>query len=420
MKINKQKNYAIYNIIIILTGVITRIVYVFYTSVGERQHDLGYATLLTDSNVNPGHLGYVEYIAKFHHLPDFDPFSMFSYYHPPLHHIIASIFVNIAYALGIREPKVYEVIQLPVFIYSCLTVLIGYAILRMLCKNEKYIAIPLALLCFHPGLIYMTGSINNDMLALLFYFLCVYTTLLWIKNDHNNRYLYLMALSIGFGLIAKPNVGILAIPMGIVMLMHLFDCKKEGKLMACIKKYAIFALLSVPVGLSWTIRNIIRFGTKPGIPSPSANQYIGSYSFLSNFGFPQKLSIAFPFYSENATYNNNAWSIMFKTSLFTEIWPVDISSPALLACQIIYILAVIAAIICAVLCFIRPIWRIKQGDKELGIFLLISYATILITFVLFVLKYPYTCSCNFRYVAISLLFSSIALLPVSKDTTLHK
>lgn len=412
MKNESKNKYSISNIIIIALGVIVRIIYIFNTTVGERQHDLGYATLLTDNNVNPGHLGYVEYIAKFHHLPDFDPFSVFSYFHPPMHHIIASFFVDAAYAFGIREPQVYEFIQLPVFIYSCLTLIIGYATMRLLCSNEKNISLPLILLCFHPGLIYMTGSINNDMIALLFYFLCVYTTLLWIKSEYKSKYLYFMALSIGFGLLAKLNVGILALPMGFIMLIYMINEYKEGRLISCIKKYVVFAFISIPIGLSWTIRNAIRFRTKPGIPSSSPNQYIGDFSFLSNFGIPMKSSLAFPFYSENASYNNNVWSIMFKTSLFTEIWPTDITKPTLIACQIIYVLAILAAVYCAIMCFIRPIWRIRNGEKETGLFLLTSYITILVTFILFVLKYPYTCSCNFRYIAISLLFSGIALLPV--------
>lgn len=415
MKTDNKITTSLINKIIIVLGFITRLVYVFITDVGTRQHDLGYATLLSDGKVNPGHLGYVEYIAKFGHLPDFDPFSVFSYYHPPLHHIIASLFVKTAYIMGLKEPQLYEIIQLPVFIYSCLTVIVGYAILKLLCKDESKLILPLIILCFHPGLIYMTGSINNDMIALLFYFLCVYTTMLWFMKGYQNKHLYMMALSIGFGLIAKPNVGILALPMGIIMLMHMYREFKEGRLLLCIKKYAIFAAISVPIGLSWTIRNAIRFGTKPGIPSPSPNQYIGDYSFLSNFGFPMKSSLAFPFYSENATFNNNAWIIMFKTSLFTEWWPADISDIGLRLCQAIYILAILAALYCAIMCFVRPVLRIRKGDKEMGIFLIFSYATILITFVLFVLKYPYTCSCNFRYIAISLLFSAIALIPVPKS-----
>ena len=92
MNTNKANTLKQINRIVIFLGCIARMIYVFITDVGTRQHDLGYATLLSDGKVNPGHLGYVEYIAKFGHLPDFDPFSVFSYYNPPLHHIIGAFF----------------------------------------------------------------------------------------------------------------------------------------------------------------------------------------------------------------------------------------------------------------------------------------------------------------------------------------
>lgn len=409
---NKSSNkYTIINRIIIAISFVVRAVYVVITSVGDRQHDLGYATSLHDNMVNPGHLGYVEYIAKFHHLPDFDPFTLFSYFHPPFHHIIASIFVNAAHSLGIEEPATYEAIQIPTLIYSCISVVICYKILKLMLDNERKIVIPLALISFHPGLIYLSGSVNNDMLALLFSILCVYTTLLWIRNDYIFRYLILMALSIGMGIIAKMNTGIMALPMGIVMLIHLFNEYNNDNIKKVIREYCIFALISLPIGLSWTIRNIIRFRTKPGIPSGSPNQYLGNYSFLVRFGLPSSDMLSFPFYSENASYNHNVWEIMFKTSLFTEIWPVNISSVGLLLCQVLFIFSVILAIYCAVLSIIRPIRLIQNGDTITGVFLISGFLTVSCMFILFVLKYPYTCSCDFRYVAVSLLFSSIALLP---------
>ena len=57
--------------------------------------------------------------------------------------------------------------------------------------------------------------------------------------------------------------------------------------------------------------------------------------------------------------------------------------------------------------------KIKKGDKELGIYLLVGYVMVVFTFILFVVKYPFTCSANFRYVVIGLLYTAIALLQVS-------
>ncbi len=409
----KSKDDIICTLTIVLSWMV-RIIYVLTTTVGERQHDLGYATLLSDDKVNPGHLGYVEYIAKFHHLPDFDPFSIFSYYHPPVHHIIAGSVVDIAYRLGISEPYVYEFIQLPTCIYGCITVFIAYRILKLLCGDSRYICIPLALIAFHPGLIYMCGTVNNDMLAAMISFICIYNSLLWIDRGYGTKELVYMALSIGIGLISKLNVAVLIFPMGMVMLSYFIKSIKEGRLISCIKQYLLFAVISLPIGLSWTVRNLIRFASKPGISSatPESNQYLGSYPLSEIIGLPVKSSISFPFHSENAVYCHNAWSILFKTSLFSEMFPEDITAPALMFCRLAFILAVLLGFVCAILSLTLPIVRIKKGDKDTGLFLLTGYASVLITYVLFVIKYPYTCSCDFRYVPTALLYAAVSLIPL--------
>ena len=412
----KNRKACIRSYLIIFVSWVIRVIYVLNTSVGERQHDLGYATYLDDGIVNPGHLGYIEYIAKFHHLPDFDPFSIFSYYHPPVHHLIAGFVVDMAHRLGVSEPAVYEWIQLPTCIYGCLTVLTAFFILRLLDDDENDTLIPLGLIAFHPGLIYMSGTVNNDMLATLMSFLCVYVTLLWVKKGHELKHLILMALCIGFGLISKLNVAVLIFPMGLVMLTVLISSVREGKLAARIKEYVIFAVIALPIGLSWSIRNIVRFGVKPGISSatPESNQYLGSYPLSEIIGMPVKSSISFPFHSENAVYCHNAWSILFKTSLFSEIFPEDITPFMLGVCRTAFILALILAFICAILSIVRPIILIRKGDKEIGIFLLTGFLSVLVTYVLFVIKYPYTCSCDFRYVPTALLYAGISLIPPKK------
>lgn len=407
------------NILIILLSFVIRLIYIFQTTVGDRQHDLGYATLLNDGRINPGHLGYVEYLVKFQQLPDFDPFSIFSYYHPPLHHIIAAFFLKGASVLGIKEPQVYEAIQIPTFIYSCLLVVVTYYILKLLRPDGRGISIPLGLVAFHPGFIYMTGSINNDMLATFLSFLAVYTTLIWMKTREFKHLIY-MALTIGFGIIAKPNAGVVAFPMGIVMLMYLIDCFKSSKEEGykCFRQYVVFAIISLPIGFSWTIRNLIRFGQTPGVPSSNeqSHQYLFSYPLDEIFGMPAKASIAFPFHAENSIYCHNTWSILFKTSLFTEVWPENIGPYWLILCQIFFAIAVIIGYLCFILAIVRPIVSILKGDKELGAFMLTGYLVVLVTYILFVIKYPFTCSCDFRYVPTAILFSAVALLPTKSNT----
>lgn len=69
--------------LLITGGVILRSYYVICTGVVDRQHDEGYFSGLSDDLINPGHLGYIEYLCKFGHLPDFSPYKLFSYYLRP-------------------------------------------------------------------------------------------------------------------------------------------------------------------------------------------------------------------------------------------------------------------------------------------------------------------------------------------------
>ena len=54
--------------------------------------------------------------------------------------------------------------------------------------------------------------------------------------------------------------------------------------------------------------------------------------------------------------------------------------------------------------------EIRKGNRELGVFLLVGYVLVVLTFIAFIIKYPYTCSANFRYVVVGLLFSVIGLI----------
>ena len=74
-------------ILILTAGFLLKLVYVLYTGIGTRQHDVHSFTDSTN-----GHAGYIRYLYTYGHLPDFDPRQEFQFYHPPLHH------------MGISEP----------------------------------------------------------------------------------------------------------------------------------------------------------------------------------------------------------------------------------------------------------------------------------------------------------------------------
>lgn len=404
-----DENHIIY--MIILLGVFLRCCYVLLSGLYERQHDAGAYTGMGTDFINPGHIGYIEYIYKFHKLPDLNPYELFAYYHPPLHHILSFLWLQLNIHLGVAEELAFENLQILTLLYSCLCMVVTWKILKVLEISGTGLYVGLAFFVFHPATIIMAGSVNNDMLTILFMCLTILETLKWTRNK-NLAGLIRLALTIGLGMITKLNSAVLAIPLAVIFLMHFISLLKGKKqLLLWVKNYCIFGLIVAPIGLSWIIRNLILFGEKPGVPVPgeTSPMYTNTYSLWSRLGIPalSQWHFDFPFHPISARACNNTWAIMFHTSLFAEEYPTDLPDILLALCQVTFILALILGIATAVL--LIAVLLNKRTRREDTIFLLTGYVVMLISFAAFVIIYPYTCSSDFRYVAICLVYVSIAL-----------
>ncbi len=406
-----NENHAVY--LLVLAGVFLRCGYVLLSGLYERQHDAGAYTGMGTEFVNPGHIGYIEYIYKFHKLPDINPYELFAYYHPPLHHILSFLWLQLNILLGVSEELAFENLQILPLLYSCLCMIVAWKILKVLEIRGSGLYTGLAFFVFHPATIVMAGSVNNDMLTILFMSLILLESLKWIRNK-NLSGLIRLALYIGLGMITKLNSAVLAIPLAIVFLMHfvgLVRAKDMRALLVWVRNYCIFALVAAPVGLSWIVRNLIRFGEKPGVPVPgeTSPMYTAAYSLWDRLGIPalSQWHFDFPFHPISARACSNTWAIMFHTSLFAEEYPTDLSDILLVLCQFTFVLALILGITTAIL--LVMVLLNKRTRREDTLFLLTGYLVMLISFAAFVIIYPYTCSSDFRYVAICLIYVSIAL-----------
>ncbi len=412
-KASKRLNENTLVFMMILLGVLLRCGYVLLSGLYERQHDAGAYTGMGTSFVNPGHIGYIEYIYKFHKLPDINPYELFAYYHPPLHHILSCIWLQLNVWLGVSEELAFENLQILPLLYSCLCMPVVWKILEILNVRGKGLFIGLALMAYHPATIIMAGSVNNDMLTILFMSLTILYSLKWIQNK-TLKHLIPLAFSIGLGMITKLNSAVLALPVGLIFLMHFISVikrKNKTEIVKWIRNYCIFGIIVIPIGLSWIVRNLIRFGEKPGVPVPgeTSPMYTAGFSLWQRLGIPSLADwhFDFPFHPISAKACSNTWAIMFHTSLFAEEYPADLSDVLLVLCQITFLLAVILGIATAVL--LAAVLFNKNTDLEIRIFLLTGYFVMLVSFAAFVVIYPYTCSSDFRYVAICLVYISIGL-----------
>ncbi|MCR4902433.1 MAG: glycosyltransferase family 39 protein [Butyrivibrio sp.] len=418
-------------------GILTRAYYILMADITFLQNDAGTYTGFATDTINDGHIGYIEYIYKFGSLPNMDPYQYFGYYHPPVHHIIEAIWLTIQRLIGVNESFAFENLQIPTFIYSCLCMAVMYRILKLTTVEKKYFPIAMTIFALHPRMMVLAGSVNNDCLALLLLVCTIWRTLEWLKDD-SLKNIILIALSLGFGMITKLNVAICAFSIACLFLIRLVRCIKIGNLVETKKlfiKYVIFGVICVPIGLSYIVRNLILFGEKPGIPSPAIIQsesvmYTGDYSVWSILGIPNDLMIGWPFHGISAAYEHNTWIILFKTSLFAEEYPAGLNDYVLSVAQIAYIAAMIVGIGATLYFFTDLLTNLMRNNKgtlklvstedsnetsmdrkiygDKNLFLLLTFTFMLISYCMFIFKYPFTCSSDFRYMVACLIFISIA------------
>ena len=124
---------------------------------------------------------------------------------------------------------------------------------------------------------------------------------------------------------------------------------------------------------------------------------------------------------------------MFQTSLFAEVYPQNLSKFPLMLCQIVYPLAIWTALCSALLFFAAQFKKLKmknqiysntysnlnqtsieKGNRYEALFLSAGYFAFLLSFIAFSLKYPYTCSSDFRYIVICLIYIAIGLADSSR------
>lgn len=400
-------------------GMLLRVYYVLFYDILTLQNDTGTYTGFGTDGVNIGHLGYIEYIYKFFKLPDMDPYEVFGYFHPPVHHIIEALWLTVQRLIGVQEALAFENLQVPTLIYSGLCMLVMLHILLECGAKGKRLLLGMLLFCFQPRMMILAGSVNNDILALLLLLTTIWRTLAWIR-DKSYKNTVLLALSLGFAMITKLNTAICAITVAFVFVICLISAMRSKNLVLIrdtLIKEALFTVICAPIGLSFILRNLIVYGKKPGLPTQGTGSvmYMGNYAPWEIVGIPMPwdLRIDFPFHPISAEACHNGWVILFQTAMFAEGYPADLGEALRAMAGIAYVAAIIVAVVSSVVfiasCAGKVFCRSEKSQEErlsFG-FLLATFVLMLVSFVLYLLKYPYTCSGDFRYMAATLVFVSL-------------
>ncbi len=405
---SKKYMEQVNSLLILALSFFVKFFYVYYTSVYTRQNDVH------KFGGENGHAAYIEYILYNHKLPDFDVRDVWQFCHPPLHHTICAIWIEINENIfGIGYNQARESLQTLTLFYAMAITITAYRIFKHFKLSGMALYVPTIIVAFHPAFILMSGAINNDVLSVVFIMGAILCTLKWYDNQTFFGILKI-ALCIGLGMMTKLTAALVAIPIAIVFLV-VFIKKLRTNGLRLFAQYFVFAVVCVPLGLWFEIKNYILYRvpiTYVQEMSDTVTQYIGDQSFISRITdfsssqfesvFEQWLS-----YDDNGnaiSYNEyNPLVTLLKNSLFGESISEDTfgdNSYMLTLTKVFFWLAAAIAAICLIMMIVNMFRKRERcgldGTQKalFGVF----YLALIINFYKMANDYPFTCTMNFRYI----------------------
>lgn len=391
--------------IITLAGILMRLGYVLYTPFQMGQHDL------MELGSGQGHLGYIEYFLEggqiFH---NFNPMTRYQFYHPPLSHLLSAAFVRCGLLLGIPYEKAFEQLQYLSLAYSVIALVIFCQIFKELGFRGKAFLAAYLLTAFHPAFYLLAGSINNDGLCLMLMAGAVLYTLRWYRKQ-SIRNILLIAFFVVSSIWTKLNAFLITPAIGVVFLYALIKqwrLPKQRKYLLI--QFVIFGVITVPLGLGWSVYNYVRFGMPfdftPAALTEVSSQGVENYSvFQRLFGLRdgplRQLSVQFR--GEFKDYNIGI--TLLKTSVFGEYilmsWGLEY--------RCLIVLTIINGIL-AVFSVPVVLWLgIQKGGGLLEKrFIFLLHVINVMFYIRFCFQYPKVCSMDFRYITLTVLTGGAA------------
>ena len=404
-ELKAAKPDAVY--MIIAAGIILKLLYVLYTAIWTRQHDV------IDFGVGEGHAGYIEYIYYNNALPPGDPRDKWAFFQPPLHHIIAALWMKIGNRFRLSYRQLQENVQALTLFYISGVNVISFFICRELKLKKKGLLCAMLLISFHPVFVIMSGSINNDALSLFFMVLALYLAILWNKKPSTGL-IILLALSIGLSMFAKLSGGLIAPAVGALFLVKLIKDRENRKKL--LLQYILFGIIVFPLGIGWEIRNMRLFGM-PFNYIPPVGEQLQRTDLFSRL-FDVRLHSVYPSMINNGdAYDEyNVFLAMLKTSLFDD----ERLSSELKLIDPFAVVLFISGLLLVFICLYATV-RVMTASKgteenggggldpELKLLLGGFYLTMVAAYLSFALGYANYSAQSFRYIAASVIIQAMFL-----------
>jgi len=229
--------------------------YVSYTPYWLRQHD----SRQFWNYQYGGHFGYIGYIFQNNHLPTVNPKDYWCFFNPPLFYLISTGILQLQTSLGLEMDKAFENLQFISMIYTLIFDIYVYRILKKV-GIQKSLAIVLAFVLFSPALIIMSGSINNDILSIALSTMALFYAIKWFETDKLLD-LIIVAFSISLAMMTKVSTALIAIPIAILFIIRFIKNRQDYK--KYLLHFGIFALIALPIGLWFPIKNWVQYDISP-------------------------------------------------------------------------------------------------------------------------------------------------------------
>ena len=382
-------------LLLFAAGFIMRLSYILMMTAGMIQHDVH------SLGAGAGHAGYIEYLYQYGHLPDFDVRTVDQFYHPPLHHTLAALWMHLQTLIGVSYTDAYENIQILTLFYSTVCLILSYKIFRQMGLRNGGLLGATAIIAFCPTFYILSGSINNDVLSIAFALGAILNTLYWYRSRRMKRILAI-ALCVGLGMMTKLSVWMVAPGIAFVFMYVFFRNFKDFK--KYLVQFAAFICVCAPLGLFWSVRNFLRwqvpFTYVPRL-APQSAQYIGNIPFwqrIFDFRLYQFADVSPQFTMYGNAYNEyNPLIGFFKTSVFDEGIAVR-RFPKIAGFSHVLFFAAVAlgllAVGAMVFMFVKKSQKIDLVQKG---FIALLYVVYLWMYYSFCFDFPHVCTMNVRY-----------------------
>lgn len=353
---------------LILMATLCHVIYTEATPYTARTHDVD------------GHVGYIEYIADHHRIPEND--ACWSCYHPPVYYTMMAPVWAIAESVGFPPARA---VQWASFILSFILVATGVGVLRLVMTGPA-LGVAAVVWAFFPTLFLITPRIGNDQLFFLAHVICLCASLSYIVKRKT------IALVIGaiacWAAFWTKSTGVVTICIWIVgFVLGYFPRERM------LPKSGEWAGLLLMLGLGISILAKIFVGDALVGNAVSLNGRLAVGSDAVNFFYfdiPGFLSTDYTDAWRDEGGRQYFWNYFFKSALFGEFKIRTDAFGTWVAMILNY--SFFGLLIYAAVGF----WK-KKLDRKVWL-LLVNGVLFVFALAALRMKYPYSCSNDFRYI----------------------